>query len=60
MKTKEEVMGLLKCSNITRVARDLGMSRVHLTNFANGKRPNVSYDLVKKLSDYFNEERALN
>lgn len=52
MLTKEEVIEKLKTMNLSEVAREVGVTRVYLSNLANGGRPQVSYDMIERLSNY--------
>lgn len=52
MLTKHEVVQELKNRNLSEVARNIGVTRVYLSNIANGGRPNVSWEMIKRISDY--------
>lgn len=56
MLTPEEIkVKLLHPSfNLSYLSREIGISYVTLWKFANDKLQTTPYDLVKKLSDYFN------
>jgi len=52
MLTKDGVITELKGRNISKVAREVQVTRSYLSNLANGGRKQVSWDMIKKLSDY--------
>jgi|TARA_R100000935_G_C2821614_1_gene160091 transcriptional regulator with XRE-family HTH domain len=52
MLTKDGVITELKGRNISKVAREVKVTRSYLSNLANGGRKQVSWDMIKKLSDY--------
>jgi len=54
MLTPEEIIKKLQPLNLSYLSRDLGISYVTLWKFSNKKLKVISYDLVKRLSDYFN------
>lgn len=56
MKTLEEIRKLLAGRNLAEVGRGVGLSRAYLQRIAAGRRANPSYEVVKRLSDYFEPE----
>lgn len=54
MLTPEEIIKKLQPLNLSYLSRDLGISYVTISKLSNKKLKVIPYDLVKKLSDYFN------
>ena len=52
MLTRDEVVKELKTRNLSEVARNIPVTRVYLSHIANGQHPNISWEMVKKISDY--------
>lgn len=52
MLTKDQMIIELKKRNLSEVARNTGVTRVYLSHLANGKRPQVSYEMVERISNY--------
>ena len=55
MLTPEEIRNKLTDVNMSKVARDIGLSRPTIYKFLNNIG-NMQYDTVKKVSDYFEKE----
>lgn len=53
MLSKQDVIQKLQSINLSQMAKEVGVTRVWLSNLKHGKVPNVSYDMIEKLSDYF-------
>ena len=52
MLTKDEVVKNLQNRNLSKMSREVKVTRSYLSNLANGGRQQVSWDMIKKLSDY--------
>ena len=52
MLTKEEVIEELKTRNFSEVARNIPVTRVYLSRLADGQHPNVSYEIIRVISEY--------
>lgn len=52
MLTKDEMIQELKTRNLSEVARNVDVTRVYLSRIAGGKHPHISWEMVKKISDY--------
>ena len=53
-----EIVARLKDEpNLSVVAREVKCTRSYISQIANGNQLNPSYDMIKKLSDYFDGER---
>tara|TARA_B100000795_G_scaffold190873_1_gene145464 strand:+ start:1604 stop:1777 length:174 start_codon:yes stop_codon:yes gene_type:complete len=57
MMTRLEMVKELKTRNLSQVARDISVTRVYLSHLANGKRPQVSWEMVKRISDYLEVDK---
>lgn len=57
MLTIEEIREKLSDRNLSEVGRRLGIKPTWMTDFVRNKRPNPSYEMVKKLSDYLEQNR---
>tara|TARA_R110000803_G_scaffold177046_1_gene239445 strand:- start:205 stop:375 length:171 start_codon:yes stop_codon:yes gene_type:complete len=55
MLTPEEIRKKLTDVNMSKIARDTGLSRPTIYKFLNGL-DNMQYDTVKKVSEYFERE----
>jgi len=55
--TRLEMVKELKTRNLSQVARDISVTRVYLSHLANGKRPQVSWEMVKRISDYLEVDK---
>ncbi|AKA61234.1 hypothetical protein [Pseudoalteromonas phage H103] len=54
MMTLEQIIKRLEHANLSKIAEAVGTSRANMYNLKHQK-VNPSYELVKKLSDYFEE-----
>ena len=52
MLTKDEVVKNVQNRNLSKMSREVKVTRSYLSNLANGGRKQVSWDMIKKLSDY--------
>lgn len=57
MLSKQDVIQKLQSINLSQMAKEVGVTRVWLSNLKHGKVPNVSYDMIEKLSDYFESKK---
>ena len=57
MMTKDEVIAELKNRNLAEVSRAINVTRSYLWSIAGNKRPSVSWDMVKKISDYLEDNK---
>jgi hypothetical protein len=58
MMTLEEIVDAMKDKNLSKIARDLDMChRQQVWRIKSGKDKNPTYKIVKKLSDYFEENK---
>lgn len=58
MLSLDEIREKLKTANRAEVARAVGVTRSYISALANMERINPSYELIKKLSDYFETGRG--
>ena len=56
MLTLEEIRKRLNDRNISVVAKSIGMTRQFVSAVKSGRAPNPSYETVKKLSDYLEND----
>ena len=57
MLTLEALQEKLKAHpNLSEIANEIQVTRSYLSALANGVRVNPSYNMIKKLSDYFEEK----
>jgi hypothetical protein len=54
MFTPEEIINKLQPLNLTYLSKNTGIKYNVLWKFANNKLKIIPYDLIKRLSDYFN------
>ncbi len=52
MLTKDEMIRELKTRNLSEIARNIPVTRVYLSRIASGHHPHISWEMVKKISDY--------
>lgn len=55
MLTLEEIVKKLEDRNLSEVGRRAGVTSSYLSAILRGDRVNPTYTMLKKLSDYFNE-----
>ena len=56
MLTIEQIQIRLKDRNLTEVGRAIGVTGAYLSAIRKGVKINPSYDVIKKLSDYLQQE----
>lgn len=57
MLTLEEIVKRLETRNMSKIARDIGVTGAYLSAIKNGKKINPSYETIKKLSEALSDEK---
>lgn len=57
MKPLEELTEELKNHNLSEVARSIGVTRAYISALANGKRLNPTYEIIKKINEYLENNK---